>query len=124
MEPHGKHGGVPSEWEYAQIISGYNGFMDADAAGIAQFANAAVFTHFPLNTTYTQNARPTVAELQAAGYVTPRGFVAPGHYYMFYAGDYDSAAWLYNEVRKGSSKEALCAQLNRRRCFAHMADAL
>jgi hypothetical protein len=96
----GKHGGVDSEWKYAQIISSYNGIMDADAIGISGMANASFYQHFPLREHYPQNPRPTVADLKKRGFLRDDGSVAPFLYVMFYMGDYDSAAWLNVHVPK------------------------
>jgi hypothetical protein len=89
-----KHDGVDTEWKYAQIISQYNGIMDADALGYSGMANASFYTHFPLKDHYPQNPRPTLESLKAQGYVQPDGQVAPYHYVAVYMGDYDSSAWL------------------------------
>lgn len=91
----GKHEPVPSEWHYAETLSAYNAFMDADAIGLGAMANASFFQHYPLKPQYPQQARPDAAALQARGFLDAEGRVAPRHYYAFYVGDYDSAAWLY-----------------------------
>lgn len=90
----GKHGGVDSEWKYAQIISSYSGIMDADAIGLSGMANASFYRHFPLKSRYPQNPRPTPGDLRRRGLVLADGKVAPALYVLFYLGDYDSAAWL------------------------------
>jgi len=92
-----KHEGVPSEWRYAEVLSCYNAFMDADALGNCAMANASFFQHFPLRDRYPQNPRPTEEGLRGKGMLTDQGLVVPGRYIMFYVGDYDSAAWLYAE---------------------------
>ena len=62
-------------------------------------ANAAVFTHYPLADRYTQRPPPSADELRARGFLAPNGSVVGGRlYYMWYAGDYDSAAWLYSQL--------------------------
>jgi hypothetical protein len=94
----GRHAEVPTEWRYAEILSCFNAFMDADALGLGAMANASFFQHFPLKPRYPQPARPTRESLiargvlDAAGRIPRRGFVA------HYVGDYDSAAWLYQEL--------------------------
>jgi hypothetical protein len=93
-----KHDGVDTEWRYAQIISQYNGIMDADALGYSGMANASFYTHFPLKDRYPQNPRPSLESLQAQGYLLPDGQVAPYHYVAVYMGDYDSSAWLQRIV--------------------------
>ncbi|GAF92495.1 unnamed protein product, partial [marine sediment metagenome] len=89
-----EHGGVDSEWKYAQIISAYNGIMDADALGYSGMANASFYQHFPLRDRYPQNPRPTREDLKSRRLIRPDGRVAPRAYVAFYMGDYDSAAWL------------------------------
>jgi hypothetical protein len=92
----GGHDDVPTEWEYARLLSAYNAYMDADALGIGAMANASFFRHFPLKKRYPQKApQPTAQRLTRLGYLTPDGKVKPGRYYTFYLGDWDSAAWLY-----------------------------
>jgi len=39
----GKHEGVPTEWEFARLISQFNGYLEADAAGPGAMANASFF---------------------------------------------------------------------------------
>ena len=92
----GKHDPVPGEWLYAQILSAYNAFMDADALGLGAMANASFFQHYPLEDYYPQNPKPTLADLKKCGLVKPDGKVAEKRYVTFYLGDYDSAAWLYS----------------------------
>lgn len=94
----GRHGGVDSEWKYAQIISAYNGIMDADALGISGMANASFYQHHPLKARYPQNERPTAASLEARGLILDDGSVAGKAYICFYMGDYDAAAWLNYHV--------------------------
>ena len=94
----GKHDGVPTEWRYAEILSCYNAFMDADAPGLHAMANASVYRHFPLADRYPQTNRPTEATLRARGYLDGSGNVSPRNYVAIYVGDYDSAAWLYQRL--------------------------
>ncbi len=93
----GKHGGVESEWRFAEIISCFNGFMDADALGYSGMANASVFRHFKPKVTYPQ-VRPTLDALKQRGLVLPDGRVAPKSFVAIYAGDYDAAAWVYQRM--------------------------
>ena len=93
----GKHEAVPGEWRYAEIISCFNGYMDADALGIGCMANASVFQHFPLEERYPQKL-PTLDDLRAAGLIDSDGTVSRKTYVTIYVGDYDSAAWLYHKV--------------------------
>lgn len=77
-----KHGGVDTEWRYAEILSCFNAYMDADAPGLGPMANASFFQHMPLKPRYVQKPAQTPA-------------LEDKHYYAFYVGDYDSSAWLY-----------------------------
>ena len=92
----GKYGGVPTEWEYAKIVSAYNGFMDADAIGLAAMANASFYMHYPLKAKYPQ-PWTDAKKLAARGYLNADGTVKTDReYIIFYVGDYDSAAWVYH----------------------------
>lgn len=93
----GKHGGVASEWQYAQILSCYNAYMDADALGLNAIANSSVFTHAPLQKRYEQT-KPTIADWTQSGFVDAAGHVIPRTYVTFYVGDYDAASWLYQHL--------------------------
>ncbi|MBM3492840.1 MAG: hypothetical protein FJX72_00745 [Armatimonadetes bacterium] len=90
----GKHDPVPAEWRYAEILSCFNAYMDADAIGLCGMANASVYALHPLKERYPQT-KPTVEDLRQRGFVTSDGHVAPKNYVAIYGGDYDSAAWLY-----------------------------
>ena len=91
----GQHDGVPTEWHYAEILSCFNAFMDADALGLGAMANASFYQHYPLAARYQQNPKPDRATLAAQGLLDARGRLVPRKYVAFYVGDYDSAAWLY-----------------------------
>lgn len=96
----GTHDPVPTEWETVRVVSSYNAFIDADAINLGAMANASFFMHFPLKEKYPQ-PRVTREQLIERGYLTARGELSdPDREYMiFYVGDYDSAAWLYQRVR-------------------------
>ena len=94
----GGHGGVDTEWEYARIISAFNGIMDADALGYSGMANASFYQHFPLKKKYKQNPRPTVRDLKRRGLLLEDGTPAKKSYVCFYRGDYDAAAWFNYHV--------------------------
>ena len=96
----GTHDAVPTEWRYAEILSCFNAFMDADALGLGAMANASFYQHFPLAARYLQNPKPTRASLQAAGLLDAQGRIAPRCWVAHYVGDYDSAAWLYRMLPK------------------------
>jgi hypothetical protein len=93
-----KHGGVETEWRFAEILSCFDAYLDADAAGLHAMANASVFQHFPLKDRYPQPNLPTDASLRAKGYLDAAGRVVPRNYATVYVGDYDSAAWLYQQL--------------------------
>ena len=95
----GKHDPVPTEWEYGRVLSAYNGYMDADAISFGAMANASFHRHFPLRERYPQ---PWVTrdQLIERGYLTPDGRVdfRDREFVIFYVGDYDCAAWLYQRT--------------------------
>ncbi len=95
----GKHQGVPTEWQFAQLVSQYNGYMEADAASLAAMANASFYRHFaPAHPTAQPNPKPTVSAWRSKGYVSSDGKVAPKVYVSHYVGDYDSPSWFYKAV--------------------------
>ncbi len=94
----GGHQAVPTEWRYAEILSCFNAYMDADALGLGAMANASFFQHYPLAEHYPQNAKPTRDSLQAQGILDAKGQIQPRCYVAHYVGDYDAAAWLYREL--------------------------
>lgn len=96
----GHHEEVATEWRYAEILSCFNAFMDADALGLGAMANASFFQHYPLEKKYPQPARPTRASLVARGVLQPDGRVPRRTFVAHYVGDYDAAAWLYQELPK------------------------
>ena len=68
----GHHDGVPTEWRYAEILSCYNAYMDADALGYSAMANASFFQHQPLPERIEQNPKPTKRSLRQAGILDER----------------------------------------------------
>ena len=46
-----KHEDVQTEWQFAELISRYMAFKDADAIGYGALANASFWQHFPLKST-------------------------------------------------------------------------
>lgn len=94
----GRHEAVPTEWRYAEILSCFNAYMDADALGLGAMANASFFQHYPLAAHYPQNAKPTRDSLIARGLLDTEGRIVPRCYVAHYVGDYDAAAWLYREL--------------------------
>ncbi len=98
-EAGGRHEPVASEWEYGKVISAYNGYMDADAIGYGAMANASFFAHYPLEEKYPQ-PWVTRENLEERGYLTEEGKVdfRGRQFVVFYVGDYDCAAWLYQRA--------------------------
>jgi hypothetical protein len=95
----GRHGGVATEWEFARLISQYNGYMEADAIGVSSMANASFYAHYPLKERYPQpNPKPSRVDWQKAGHLTAAGQMAPKLYVGYYTGDYDAPSWLYKAV--------------------------
>ena len=82
-----------------KIASAYNGLVDADAIADGAMANASFYMHFPLRKKYPQ---PWVTPKQLAdrGYLTPDGRVSfdDRDFIIFYVGDFDSAAWVYQSM--------------------------
>jgi hypothetical protein len=96
-----KHKGVETEWKTMDVLGAYNVFDDADACCVGAMANSAFYQHYPLPDQLVQNDKPTVQQLHArGGLLTRQGAVVKGAYAMFYAGDYDGAAWLYNQLKQ------------------------
>ncbi|HNQ72540.1 MAG TPA: GxGYxYP family putative glycoside hydrolase [Verrucomicrobiota bacterium] len=95
----GRHEGVPTEWEFTRLISQFNAYHEADAAGFGGMANASFFAHYPLRERYAQpNRKPAAADWQRAGWLTEQGKVSSRLYVGHYVGDYDSPSWLYKAV--------------------------
>ena len=81
------------------IVGAYNAFDDGDACCVGTMANSAMYMHYPLQAKFKQNEKPTVATLKAKGLLGPDGRVATERAFAaYYAGDYDGAAWLYNQL--------------------------
>ena len=92
---------MEAEWATCKLISAFNTLDDGDACCIGNMANAAFWQHYPLRDRYVQAPPPSAAQLQARNLTTSSGAVIGGRlYYMLYAGDYDSAAWVYSQLRE------------------------
>ncbi len=95
----GKHDGVPTEWEFTRLISQFNAYHEADAAGPGAMANASFFAHYPLQERYPQpNRKPARPDWQTAGFLGVKGKVAAKLFVGHYVGDYDAPSWLYKAV--------------------------
>ncbi|MDD2361516.1 MAG: GxGYxYP family putative glycoside hydrolase [Oscillospiraceae bacterium] len=95
----GSHAGYETEWKLVEILSAYNCTLDADSAAISSLANASMYMHYPLKSSY-KNSKPLVAN--------PKNDKNKKYIYI-YMGDYDSAAWvarfvpkMFNDSRRGS----------------------
>jgi len=98
-QPPGKHEGVPTEWEFGRLISQFNGYMEADAAGLSAMANASFHRFYPLARQYRQpNPKPDLAQWTSLGLVMSDGKVANRLFVGHYVGDYDAPSWLYKSV--------------------------
>ena len=94
-----KHGGVPSEWRMTHVMTAFNIVIDADACCVDPFTNAAFFSHYASvqgHHRFIQNPLPSREELIQKGFLNEQNVVSQKTYALFYAGDYDSAAWFAN----------------------------
>jgi hypothetical protein len=90
-----RHEPVPAEWRYAEILSCFNAYMDADAIGYCPMANASFYQHFPLAATYPQPDPGDPESLRRLGVMDNLGTLLPRRYLAHYVGDYDAASWMY-----------------------------
>jgi hypothetical protein len=98
-KPATKHEGVPTEWEFGRLISQFNAYKEADAAGFGAMANASFFQHYPLAKRYPQsNPKPNPVVWKARGLLDGEGKVVKRYFVGHYVGDYDSPSWLYKAV--------------------------
>jgi hypothetical protein len=98
-KPPNRHDGVPTEWEFGRLISQFNGYMEADAAGLAALANASFYQHYPLAAKYPQpNPKPGIEDWRRRGLLDAEGKPANRLFVGHYAGDYDAPSWLYKGV--------------------------
>ena len=90
----GKHKDVATEWQFAELISRYMAFKDADAIGYGALANASFWQHFPLKKRYSQ-PWTTRKKLKKAGYLNEDGSVDTSrNYVIIYVGDFDASSWV------------------------------
>ena len=92
----GNHGGVAGEWETAKLLTAYNAYKEADAAGLQYISNASFYQGlYPEveRRRHIQNAPPSYAQLQARGHIDGAGHVRDGNYTCIGLGDYDQASW-------------------------------
>ena len=94
-----KHAGVPSEWRMAHVMSAFNIIVDADACCVDPFANAAFYSLYASTQgqrRFVQNPLPSREQLIQRGFLNDQNVVSKKMYALYYAGDYDSAAWFAN----------------------------
>ena len=90
----GSHQDVATEWHFAELISRYMTFKDADAIGYGAMANASFWQHFPLKKRYRQ-AWTSTRSLREKGYIDQEGRVDTSrNYVVIYVGDYDASSWI------------------------------
>ena len=96
----GSRDAVATEWEFTRIVSQYNACIDADAINNGALANASFWQHFPLKGEYPQQW-VTRENLKERGLLKEDGtvnFDGDREYYLFYAGDWDAASWIYQQA--------------------------
>ena len=93
----GQHGDVDTEWRHAELLSNYNCYMDADAIGSSDMTNASVFCQCPLRERY-ETPKSDLEDLKRMGAIDEDGQVKKTNFVSIYVGDYDSAAWLYQNM--------------------------
>jgi len=111
----GKHADVATEWQFAELISRYMAFKDADAIGYGALANASFWQHFPLKKRYRQSWT-TRKKLKKQGYLLADGKVDTSrNYVIIYVGDYDASSWvsqrmpdLWDNPRRGELPMMWC----------------
>lgn len=86
---HGAKEPTVLEWEFVEVISGYNFVKEADAAHPAWMTNGSVYSQYESDRSY-RNTKVTVTEQ----------FDRRTRYFTIYMGDYDSSAWLKEYVPK------------------------
>lgn len=93
-----KHAAAQTEWEVVYLLSAFNAYKDADAASYGAMANASFWQHYPVKESYPQGW-VTREQLKARGYINANGRVNTANkYVLFYVGDYDAAAWIYQKM--------------------------
>jgi hypothetical protein len=93
-----RHAPVAAENRLVSVATQYNACIDADAPRMSCMVNASLLQYARLRARYRQAPIPTVPQLQARGFLDESGRVVPRHYVGFYAGDFDSTAWLYQSM--------------------------
>jgi GxGYxYP putative glycoside hydrolase C-terminal domain/GxGYxY sequence motif in domain of unknown function N-terminal len=84
---------VASEWRFVLVSSAYNVLTAADPNNLP---NTSFLRHYPLVTPVLQHSPPPTKEkLIKDGILNADGSIPKVTFYAHYAGDYDSAAWIY-----------------------------
>lgn len=82
---------VQSEWTMVDIVSSYNGIIDADAANPIGITNASVFSHETLKPNLTQsNDKNAIMN----GNVVKEIYDPDTQYFVLYMADYDGGSWV------------------------------
>ena len=93
-----KHGSAETEWEVVRLLSAYNAWKDADAASLGAMANASFWQHYPVKAEHPQSW-VTRDQLKERGLLLSTGKVRSNRkFILFYVGDYDAAAWIYQQM--------------------------
>ncbi|MFI4912143.1 MAG: hypothetical protein ACIAQZ_10805 [Sedimentisphaeraceae bacterium JB056] len=92
----GSHDPVPTEWEFAELLSAYNAYMEGDALSLSYVSNCSFYNG--LNPAvkarrHIQNPAPTYDDMVSRGLIDSNGNVVAGNYILMYMGDYDQASW-------------------------------
>ena len=82
---------VQSEWAMVDIVSDYNGIIDADAANPIGITNASVFSHETLNPNLTQSNDKNAIK---NGDVVKEIYDPNTQYFVLYMADYDGGSWV------------------------------
>jgi GxGYxYP putative glycoside hydrolase C-terminal domain/GxGYxY sequence motif in domain of unknown function N-terminal len=94
----GKLDPVGTEWRLDQVISAFNVVMEVDGNN---FPNSSFTRHYQLTGPVPQYSQdPTKEKLISDGVLNPDGTIPNVTFYAHYAGDYDSAAWIYTFMPK------------------------
>jgi len=82
MKGRGNHEPVPTEWKYVEVVTSYNGVVDADCAPYGEFSNSSLYQHYELKASYENTHKKVTEE-----------YDPQKKYVMLYVGDYDSSGW-------------------------------
>ncbi len=92
----GSHPATSTEWQLAKLLSAYNAYLEADAAGPSYIANGSFYAGLlpeMSDRRYVQNPPPTYNDMASRGLINGSGQVVSGNYVLLGMGDYDSASW-------------------------------